>query len=99
MLAPIVLRLAQWLESSQPLERQQRHNEQARITADLYPGRVGRVWFQSTEWYAVCPYHVVLLAETPVRVIDRQNATTLVVVPVLLMTMTALKIEQRDLRP
>jgi|GEM_PF-6829254 hypothetical protein len=57
--------------------------ERAVVTEDIQPGCRGRVLFQSTTWFAICPYYAVLPANTPVRVVNHYNATTLIVEPVL----------------
>jgi NfeD-like C-terminal, partner-binding len=60
-----------------------RWEESAVVTTIIRPGQRGRVCFQSTTWFAICPHHAVLPADTPVRVVEHYNATTLIVEPVL----------------
>lgn len=60
--------------------------DRAVVTEVIQPGFRGRVRFQATTWFAICPYHAVLPANTPVRVVEHYNATTLVVEPVFLVT-------------
>jgi hypothetical protein len=55
----------------------------ALVTEIIQPGQLGRVWFQATTWFAVCPYQAVLPPDTPVRVVGRYDTVTLIVEPVL----------------
>jgi membrane protein implicated in regulation of membrane protease activity len=56
--------------------------ERGTVVQVIQPGQRGRIAYQSTTWFAACPYHVVLFPDTPVRVIGRRN-TTLIVEPVI----------------
>jgi membrane protein implicated in regulation of membrane protease activity len=44
----------------------------------IQPGKRGRVSFQATTWFAVCPYDVVLMPNTRVRVIEHHDSTLIV---------------------
>lgn len=55
----------------------------AKVAETIYPGQRGRVSFQATTWFAVCPYDVVLMPNTPVRVIGDRDSTILIVEPIL----------------
>jgi membrane protein implicated in regulation of membrane protease activity len=54
--------------------------ERAIISAIVKPNQRGRVYYQSTWWFASCPYNVTLPVGTSVRVITR-SALTLIVEP------------------
>lgn len=56
--------------------------DQGTVTQTIEPNVAGRVLFQATTWFAICPYKTVLLPNTYVRVIGQYNATTLIVEPV-----------------
>ncbi len=55
--------------------------QEAIVTTVIRPGKRGRVRFQATIWFAVCPYSTILLPETAVLVLGRHSATTLIVQP------------------
>jgi membrane protein implicated in regulation of membrane protease activity len=57
-------------------------DKQGTITEIIQPGQRGRVSFQATTWFAVCPHDIVLLPNTPVRVIEHHDCT-LIVEPVV----------------
>jgi membrane protein implicated in regulation of membrane protease activity len=59
------------------------------IAETIHPGQRGRVSFQATTWFAVCPYDVVLMPNTRVRVIEHHDST-LIVEPVSLDSISAL---------
>lgn len=44
----------------------------------IQPGKRGRVSFQATTWFAVCPYDVVIPPNTRVRVIEHHDSTLIV---------------------
>ncbi|MGB3518028.1 MAG: NfeD family protein [Elainellaceae cyanobacterium] len=56
--------------------------QRATVTEVIRPDERGRVAFQATTWFAVCPYQVVILPGAPVCVVGQYNATTLIVEPV-----------------
>ncbi len=68
--------------------------EQGVITQTVNPGVRGRVLFQATTWFAICPHTTVLSPQTFVRVIGQYNATTLIVEPVYPMMPSGAAIEQ-----
>jgi hypothetical protein len=68
--------------------------EQGIITQTVNPGTRGRVMFQATTWFAICPHKTVLSPQTFVRVIGQYNATTLIVEPIYPMTSSSAAIEQ-----
>lgn len=68
--------------------------EQGVITQTVNPGVRGRVLFQATTWFAICPHTTVLSPQTIVRVIGQYNATTLIVEPIHPMTLSSAAIEQ-----
>ena len=55
--------------------------EKAIVTKIIAPGEKGRISFQATEWFAVCPDDIVLPPGTSVRVIGSSDATTLIIEP------------------
>lgn len=62
----------------------------AKVAETIHPGQRGRVSFQATTWFAVCPYDIVLMPNTPVRVIGDRDSTILIVEPILFGTNSAL---------
>jgi hypothetical protein len=68
--------------------------DQGVITQTVNPGVRGRVLFQATTWFAICPHTTVLSPQTFVRVIGQYNATTLIVEPIHPMTSPSAAIEQ-----
>jgi membrane protein implicated in regulation of membrane protease activity len=48
------------------------------VAETIQPGKRGRVSFQATTWFAVCPYDVVLMQNTRVRVIEHHDSTLIV---------------------
>lgn len=68
--------------------------EQGIVTQIIQPGVLGRVRFQATTWFAICPYEVVMSPHTVVRVMGKYNATTLIVEPIYPMTSAHPAIEQ-----
>jgi hypothetical protein len=67
--------------------------EQGVITQTVNPGVRGRVLFQATTWFAICPHKAVLSPQTFVRVLGQYNATTLIVEPIHPMTSSSAAIE------
>lgn len=59
--------------------------QRATVTEAIRVGERGRVAFQSTTWFAFCYYQVEIPPGTPVCVVGRYNATTLIVEPVQLV--------------
>jgi membrane protein implicated in regulation of membrane protease activity len=59
------------------------------VAETIEPGKRGRVSFQATTWFAVCPYDVVLMPNTRVRVIEHHDST-LIVEPVTFDSNSAL---------
>jgi membrane protein implicated in regulation of membrane protease activity len=59
------------------------------VAETIQPGKRGRVSFQATTWFAVCPYDVVLMRNTRVRVIEHHDST-LIVEPVAFDSNSAL---------
>lgn len=57
--------------------------QRAMVTEVIRPVQPGRIAFQGTTWFAFCPYQVEILPNTPVQVVNRYNATTFIVWPVL----------------
>jgi hypothetical protein len=71
-----------------------RLKDQGIVTQMIQPGVLGRVRFQATTWFALCPYDAVMSPNTFVRVVGKYNATTLIVEPIYPMTLANPDIEQ-----
>ena len=68
--------------------------EQGVITQTVNPEVRGRVLFQATTWFAICPHKMELSPQTFVRVVGQYDATTLIVEPIHPMTASSAAIEQ-----
>ncbi|MGL5060369.1 MAG: NfeD family protein [Microcoleus sp.] len=61
---------------------QENTDKVATVTETIKPGQRGRIYFQGTTWFAICPYDVVLPPKARVRIIAEPDSTTLIVEPV-----------------
>jgi len=50
--------------------------DKATVIKSIYPGKEGRVHYQGTDWFAVCPIPgIIILRGTVVPVLRRENLT------------------------
>ncbi|NJK69077.1 MAG: hypothetical protein HC789_16545 [Microcoleus sp. CSU_2_2] len=87
MTNPILTALSQWFSPGESQTRAQKAaigsicdnmDKLGTIAETIHPGQRGRVSFQGTTWFGVCPYDVVLMPNTRVRVLEHHDSTLIV---------------------